>query len=206
MIFLKNTIDGFKLVIGGFVMNIVLTIAMLCAVRPPTYDDDEARTTEALWTYVYLIFYHLILATIRYWNIFGSNYWRGNITLWMMFAVITQVLLCQRWIYNYDDDTDYNQMNSRQKAWHVWCWVEVAYFYSTIIGAALFTLIRSWFPMIMRIQGPLLVDDVENSDFLDVESLMIDLFNMIAAPFIISLMLGQLCYDNFDGNLYSTSS
>ena len=35
-----NTIDGFKLIIGGFVMNIVLAIAMVATVRPPTYEDD----------------------------------------------------------------------------------------------------------------------------------------------------------------------
>jgi len=207
MIYLKNTIDGFKLVIGGFVMNIVLPLTMLIAVRVPTYEDDEAKTKEALYFYIYLIVYHLALAAIRYWSLFMSNWWRENITVCMLVAVITQVLLCHRWVYNLDEDVDfdYNEMSEKQKAWYVWCWIEVAFFYSTIIGAALFTFIRSWFPVIMRVQGNLLIDDVEHTDFLDVESLMIDLFNMISAPFIISLMLGQLCYGHFEGDLYSTT-
>ena len=185
-------------------MNIVLTLTLLIAVRVPTYEDDEAKTKEALYTYIY----HLALAAIRYWNLFRSNAWRESITLCMMVAVITQVLLCQRWLYNHDEDVDfdYNEMSDKQKAWYVWCWIEVSFFYSTIIGAALLTFIRSWFPMIMRVQGHLLVDDNEHTDFLDVESLIIDLFNMIAAPFIISIMLGELCYGNFKGDLYRTSN
>ena len=62
---------------------------------------------------MYLVIYHLALATIRYWNLFRSNFWRGNITLWMMIAVITQVVLCQRWIYNYEDDSDLNEMDDK---------------------------------------------------------------------------------------------
>ena len=57
----------------------------------------------------------------------------------------------------------------------------------------------------MQMSGPFEVEDVEHVDYLDVESLMIDLFNMIAAPLIISCMLGQLCYAHLTGDLYSTS-
>ncbi len=43
--------------------------------------------------------------------------------------------------------------------------------------------------MALSLRPPLLDKQNEQVDFLDVESLLIDLFNMITAPFIISTML-----------------
>ncbi len=95
-----------------------------------------------------------------------------------------------------------------QREWYVWCWIELAFFYSTMIGAAIITLIRSWFPVALRIESPLLVVENEQVDFLDVESLMIDLFNMITAPFIISIMINFHGYDNLSGHghMYTMSA
>ena len=69
MIYLKNCIDGFKLIIGGFVQNVILMLVMIICVRSPTYEYEE-RTEEAMIVYIFLIFYHLLLAIIRYWNLF----------------------------------------------------------------------------------------------------------------------------------------
>ena len=99
MLFLKNAIDGFKLIIGGFVIHAVFLLVMVIALRPPKYDDNEERTTEALCVYVFLIFYHLGMGLIRFWNVFQSNRFRGNMTLWLMLTVVFIILLCQRWIY-----------------------------------------------------------------------------------------------------------
>lgn len=41
MLFLKNAIDGFKLIIGGFVIHAVFLLVMIIALRPPKYDDNE---------------------------------------------------------------------------------------------------------------------------------------------------------------------
>ena len=202
MIFLKNAVDGFKLIIGSFVFHAVFLIAMALVLRPPEYEDKE-RTSEALAVYIFLICYHLGLGTIRYWNLFMSNVWRGHVTLWMMLTVVIMVLLCQRWVYV---DLDILELkNKRQTEWYVWCGIEIAYFYSTMIGAAIFTFVRSWFPMALRVQGPLLVETNEHVDFLDVESLVIDMFNMVAAPFIISIIITTHCYINLSDVLYTLS-
>ena len=102
-----NMIDGFQPMIGSFVMNTVLIFVMLMAVRAPTFEDDAERTTEALYTYIYLIVYHLALAAVSYCNSFLSKYWRKSITVWMLIVVITQVMLCTRWIYNNIYDSDF---------------------------------------------------------------------------------------------------
>lgn len=206
MLFLKNAIDGFKLIIGSFVIHIVFVLAMITMIitlGPPKYEDEE-RSHEALGIYIFLIFYHLALGAIRFWNLFGSNKFRGNITIWMMLTVVVIILLCQRWIYI---DLDVLGLKTKeQREWYVWCWIELAFFYSTMIGAAILTLVRSWFPLTLRVESPLLVAENEHVDFLDVESLTIDLFNMIAAPLIISIMISSQCYVNLSGDLYTMSA
>ena len=73
----------------------------------------------------------------------------------MMATVVVTIYLCHNWIY-VDLEADLELQNKKQKDWYVWCLIEVAFFYSTIIGGAIFTMIRSCFPMILRVQGPLL--------------------------------------------------
>ncbi len=60
--------------------------------------------------------------------------------------------------------------------------------------------------MAVQIQGPLLEAKNEHVDFLDVESLVIDLFNMVAAPFIISIIITRNCYIHLSGELYTLST
>lgn len=122
----------------------------------------------------------------------------------MMLTVTVIILLCQRWIYI--DLEVLGLETKRQREWYVWCWIELAFFYSTMIGGAILTLIRSWFPLTLRVESPLLVPENEQVDFVDIESLMIDLFNMISAPFIISIIIGTQCYVNMSGDLYTMSA
>ena len=121
-----------------------------------------------------------------------------------MLAVVVIILLCQRWVYV---DLDVLELkDKKQTEWYVWCGIEIAFFYSTMFGAAIFTLVRSFCPVAFQIQGPLLDTSNEHVDFLDVESLVIDLFNMVAAPCIISIIINTHCYCHLSGELYTLSS
>ena len=145
-------IDGFKIVIGGQIVNMVVVVAMVIAIGlPPTYEDDNEKTTLALCTYIYLILYHIVQSAVSWCLILGIS-GAGSITTWMMLTVITIVIVIQRWIYT-EVVEDYSSMSDKQKAWYVWCWIEVAYFFSTIIGAALFTFIRTWTPAISYVSA-----------------------------------------------------
>ena len=69
MIVLKSIIDGMQLISGGFIMNLVLFLTMLCLMlgRLPDYGpDDTERTAKSKWLYYGLLIYHLGFAIIRY--------------------------------------------------------------------------------------------------------------------------------------------
>ena len=108
-------INGFKIVIGGMFLNIVVPIAMVIAIGlPPTYEDDSDKTILAVCTYIYLILYHLVQSAVSF-GLFVRIDRAGSITTWMMLTVVTIVLVFQRWIYTHEVE-DYNSMSDKQKA------------------------------------------------------------------------------------------
>jgi hypothetical protein len=149
MIFLKNSIEGFNLIVGGFLQHLILMLALIICVRPPSYEDEQ-RTKEAKYVYIFLIFYHLALGVSRYWSLFISNKLRATITMIMLASVVVTILLCQRWIY-VDLEAELELKTKKQIDWYVWCWIELAFFYSTMFGAAIFTMIRSLLPVVLRV-------------------------------------------------------
>ena len=147
MLHIKSMIDGFKVIIGGGSLNSAMSIALLISIgfKPPTYEDDETRTELVLYTFWFLYLYHSTMLVVS--MCLHRGYVTGSITTWIMLVVITIVLLCQRCIYSHEYDDDFDLMSDKQKVWYIWCWVEEAYFFSTIIGAVLFTFVRTWIPV-----------------------------------------------------------
>ena len=84
----------------------------------------------------------------------------------------------------------------------MWCWIEVVLFYSMIVSGSIFTFARSFTKLPITIQGNTLRGKNVNHDFLEVESLLIELFSMIAAPFLMSLMLNHMCFYAFTDARY----
>ena len=73
MLNLISNIDGFKVVIGGFVQNLAIVLTLAIAVRPPVYEGDEDKTSDARWVYALLILFHFVLAVVRYASMFMTN-------------------------------------------------------------------------------------------------------------------------------------
>ena len=44
MINLRSVVNGFRVILLGFVQNFVLALTMAIVVRPPIYEDDEELT------------------------------------------------------------------------------------------------------------------------------------------------------------------
>ena len=65
MLNLKSCVDGFKVVLGGFVLNLVVCLTLCIGVRPPKY-ASESKTNEALWLYAFLVVYHFIFCLIKF--------------------------------------------------------------------------------------------------------------------------------------------
>ena len=88
MLNLISVIDGFKVVIGGFVQNLAIVLTLAIAVRPPVYEGDADRTNDARWVYALLIIFHLVLALVRYFSMFVTNALRDKQTIFMLISVI----------------------------------------------------------------------------------------------------------------------
>ena len=187
MINLKNTIDVKKLVIGGLTSHTVLLGALAVFVKPPTYEGDEARTTQAYNSICYLALYHFALVAIRYWNLVQSNFWQRSMPLVDMVQVITTLYLFKTHIYKVSDN-EFQEMlaqdDTRQVIFHTFCCIEVAVFFSHLIGSAIFMFVRSF-----------------NAHFVEDESLLIDQFKMLSAPAIAGFLIDRFSFSHFKGEL-----
>ena len=199
----KAFVDGFELLIGSINLHIVCSLTIILALRPPQYENDQ-RTKEALVTYFSLIAFHLIQGVIRYCTIFVTNRLRPFIAIFMMFPVVFTMYLSQRWVYAGKNVLELETELQRQ--FYVWCSLEIAIFWITIIASAIFTLVRSAFKTQLRVQGPLTEERNEDTDVLIAESLLIEMFTLILAPIGISRMVDQYCYDEMDGEMYQISA
>ena len=92
---LKSSIDGFKVMLGSWYLNLAVLITLIVAVRPPEYDNDDAKTKEARQLYILLIAYHLVLSVGKYY----VEYYRTRLYI-KIFAIATmmplalQIYLC----------------------------------------------------------------------------------------------------------------
>ena len=206
MITLGNALEGFKLVIGGFIQNLGLPIAMFISVRFPNYGEDEDRTTEVMWTMIALAIYHVALSAIRYWSLFKGRFWRAWGGIVVLGVIAINIWLRDRYLYG-TSNSDLQEMitkdKSRQAAFYVWCYIEVAYFTSTFLTAGIFTLCRTFAKATFSIQSPLTNEENINVDFLEVESLFLDLLNLTTAPLLINLQLYGFCYNRFEDSPYA---
>ena len=87
-----------------------------------------------------------------------------------------------------DEETEMATKGDNQLVtYYIWCYIEVAFFTTTFVSASIFTLFRACFKMPIQIQALVTKSDNINVDFLEVESLFLDLLNMITAPVLINL-------------------
>ena len=99
MLNLKSSVDGFKVVLGGYLLNLVVFLTLVIAVRPPEYPTEE-RTNEAKLLYGFLIVYHFAFAVIKYLvlNIAPKGF-RNKFALIMICAISLLIYLCHSWLY-----------------------------------------------------------------------------------------------------------
>ncbi len=192
---LKSVVDGFRVIILGFIQNIMVLITMVAVVRPPVYEGDEEKTNHAKILYGVLIGYHLIMAVVRYLSLFVTKKLRSKMTLFMMFSVFLISFICQNWVYV----ADLTPMTRTQEQinFYVWLWLEVSLFYGSIFGGALYSLMCALGIRQVEITSPQSEKRGEQ-DFLDMEMLMLDMFNLIFSPTFTFLLLKGLT-NSFEG-------
>ena len=67
MIYLKSQLDGFKVILGNYLLHICYLVTLLLAIRPPDYPDvKKEERMSAMWLYWILIGYHLVLSATNF--------------------------------------------------------------------------------------------------------------------------------------------
>ena len=144
MLNLKSSVDGFKVVLGGYVLNLVVFLTLCIAVRPPQYPTEE-RTNEAKWLYALLIAYHFIFFLIKL-LIMGKapKYFRDKIALIMICAISLLIYLCQKWLYQ--PGAARPVLTKKQEAFEKWLWIEVLLIYGQMFSATIYSICHSFKP------------------------------------------------------------
>ena len=140
---LLSTVDGFKIAIGSWIVNLAALLAMLIAIRaPPAYEDPELDE-QATWTYVLLVLMHAIMSFVKLWSLYISTYFWDKQTILMLVVVGIQILICRNWIYNENRDSLlYVPLTDVQKKFETWIYLEYILIYSNIVGAMMYIFIN----------------------------------------------------------------
>ena len=138
------------LLIGDPFSNLCMLLVLLICARPPTYDDSETKTSEALTMFILMLVWHFSAAIYSYWTLFRSDYFETWSTIGMILCICLNVVLLQNWVYQ-EDDIDFKALDSKQAAFYAYCCVEVAYFYSHIFAGFCYALIKQYTPQVLDI-------------------------------------------------------
>ena len=187
MINILSTVDGFKVIMGSWIVNLAALLTLLLAIRsPPDYGEDSQRTYHAKLLFSGLVLIHLFLGIVKYVSLFLSRVFWDWIVLFCLVNIVVMVYICQNWLYI--DGRDINDLTPEQYKFELWLWTELMLIYTSIASSAIYITACYFRHPTVVISSQL---DGENifSDFLDAHMLMVDFMNSIFAPGLIALMI-----------------
>jgi len=81
MIDLRSCIDGFRVILGGYIIHLAAFLALVCTIRtPPEYTDDPTKTENARTIFISLAVLHSILFVVRFYGSdIGRQLWSTEI-------------------------------------------------------------------------------------------------------------------------------
>ena len=183
---LQSTVDGFKIAVGSWIVNLAALLAMLIAIRAPPNYENEDLDRDAKWTFTMLIFMHAITCAVKVHALYIGDYWWDKQTVMMLYVVGMQIWLCRGWLYNLDEDAV--PLTPSQRKWEIWLYLEYMLVYSNIMGGIVYILICRIAPMAIEVHSEHLSRD-GMGDFLDANTMIVDLFNAIISPAIVGFQI-----------------
>ena len=101
MLNLKSVIDGFKVVIGNWMVHIAALLTMIIFVRPEEYNDDHGRSDRAMGIYIALIIMHIVLALVKFIKMFVTDEISIITPVFMLLVVIMTIYMCEDWFFRH---------------------------------------------------------------------------------------------------------
>ena len=99
MLNLKSVIDGFKVVMGSWLIHIAALLTMVIFVRPPDYPEDAGKTREAKIVYSVLIILHFVLTIVKFVKLYVSDKISMLGPAFMLIVVILLIHLIENWAF-----------------------------------------------------------------------------------------------------------
>ena len=101
---LESTVDGFKIAMGSWIVNLAALFAMLIAIRIPPDYEDEQLDDSAKWTFFSLLAMHALVCIVKVHALYYGDYFWDKQTMIMLVVVGMQIWICSTWLYNEDRD------------------------------------------------------------------------------------------------------
>ena len=84
---LQSTVDGFKIAVGSWIVNLAALLAMLIAIRAPPNYENEDLDRNAKWTFAMLVLMHAISCAVKVHALYIGDYFWDKQTVLMLFVV-----------------------------------------------------------------------------------------------------------------------
>ena len=94
MFYLKSNLDGFKVIIGPWIVHLAQFLTIIITIRPPEYLDNEEKTSAASSIYAVLVIGHFFIAALKYCTCHITNVLAPIYTVFMLGCVVTLIYLC----------------------------------------------------------------------------------------------------------------
>ena len=187
MVNLISTIDGFRVVIGSWMIHIAeLLVIIISLHKPPVYPTEE-RTTEATWLFCWLCIMHFGMAVIKLDTMYHSTAMWETITICLMLVCATMNWLCQSWLYPaeyYGSDPQTRE----QKKFETWLWIEYAVFWATIFTSCIYGL-ACFLKKPKIILTSTVLANYGEGDFVETHAMQLDYIIAAWAPAFVALFV-----------------
>ena len=156
MITYNSVVNGMKILMGNFVIQIALGFVLLFYGRPPVFDDNEAKTDAAQKIFTMLAIGRPIFAVVMFLDVYGIKGSTILVVFCIFFQVYIYVMINMNFLFAQGDLVyPINQMNEEQKSFTMLLWLQVESMKSYIIFTVLYILVS-------RVKRPEIVIDDKN--------------------------------------------
>ena len=124
MINYYSVVNGLKVMLGNFVIQLALAAAMFCYGKPPVYEDNPVKTDAAQRIYLELSFARPLFAVVAYLNAYNYRYSTVLVSICIFIQVYIYIETCMNFIFAQGEKSyDISEMNAEQRAWAMLMWL-----------------------------------------------------------------------------------
>ena len=184
----NSLVDGFMVVLGSYIVHLAAALTILICFwwngSVPEYEDNGDRSKHATIVFWILLLFHALMAFVKYAALeveWGKWFW-DKLPLFVFIVISMACYLAHHWIFNIDRPEA--SITEEQEKFETWLYVEYCFIWSYIVAGTVFAFVSQITRPKMRIMSVLINND-SFGDFMEQNSLLLDLSNTLFAPAIV---------------------